>query len=174
MTAIEATADAKVFKTGPFWNRRYTLALFINGKHAGISWDINRKQAKTMPRVLAENAAAVLESYGLMETAYGLAATGAAPAPTKELVTPDGATLAPPVVGGGFDKESMPFKGQRVALTVDMGKHFKKGLIGTVTRVDELIPGYAEENQYPVRVALISGADTVELPLHLHEIEVAR
>lgn len=175
MTAIDTTADATVFKTGPFWNRRYTLALFINGKHAGISWSINRKQAKTLPKILADNAAQILESYGLMDHAYALAAPAPTPAPidVKELVTPDGATLAPPVVGGGFDRESMPEKGQKVALAVGIG-HFPKGLVGTVVRVDPWIDQYDEQSQYPVRVALTHGADTVEIPLHLHEIEVAR
>lgn len=176
MTAIEAQADAKVFKTGPFWKRRYTLALFINGKHAGISWNVNRKQAKTMPKVLAENAAEVLESYGLMGKAYGLAAPEAPtpsyvePAAVKELVTPDGATLDWPKT---FTRAIMPQAGQKVALATAVG-HFPKGLIGTVTRVDEWLENYAEENQYPVRVALTHGADTVEIPLHLHEIEIVR
>lgn len=176
MTAIETKADATVFKSGPFWKRRYTLVLFINGKHAGIQWNITRKQAKTMPKELVENAAEVLEAYGLMESAYGLAAKTPAPAPepaavpVKELVTPDGATLDWPKT---FTRAIMPGVGQKVALAVGLG-HFPKGLVGTVTRVDEWLENYAEENQYPVRVALTHGADTVEIPLHLHEIEVVR
>jgi hypothetical protein len=173
MTAIEATAEAKVFKGKWYKRPRYTMYLYVNDVNTGLHWHLKRREVATQQKALVDNAAEILQHYGLMEQTYakvaGLPVPDApkpvdpASASVKQLVTPDGAVSGP----------RLPALGSKVQLTTDLGD-FKKGKVGTVTRLDELLPGYAEENQYPVRVAFKHGADSIELPLHLHEIEVAQ
>lgn len=172
MTAIDTVAEAKIVKSGPFWRRRRTMYLYINGENTGLHWGITRKQEKVLPQELVENAAEILEHYGLMELTFAKVAKATAqalPQPVKELVTPDGGTVG---TDEPFSRTNMPRTGQRVALTTPIGK-FNQGLSGTVTRVDEWVEGYADETQYPVRAAFTVGADTLEIPVHLHEIEAA-
>lgn len=161
MTAIEAVAEAKVFKGKWYKRPRYTMYLYVNGVNTGLHWHLKRREVNEHSKALVDNAAEILNHYGLMEQTYSKVA--GTPVPEK----PQGAPK--PTVSN----PRLPAEGARVALTTDIGD-FKKGHVGTVTRVDDLLPDYAEENQYPVRVALKHGADTIEIPLHLHEIEVAQ
>jgi len=173
MTAIEATAEAKVFKGKWYKRPRYTMFLYVNGVNTGLHWHLKRREVAKHQTALVDNAAEILHHYGLMESVYNRVVDEPTPERVPELVGAGAPVPAPGIVGGGFDKDSMPNPGQKVALAVGIG-HFPKGLVGTVSRVDPWIDGYDESSQYPVRVALTHGADTVEIPLHLHEIEVAR
>jgi hypothetical protein len=178
MTAIDANAEARAYKVGGLFTRKpFLLRLFVNDIDTGLSWRLSKKELAGQQQMIVDNAALILNQAGLMEKVFAEVA-GTVPADTPEAPEPVlvGAGSGAPVPDHWptkFSKGVMPQEGQRVTLTTSIG-HFPKGLIGTVTRIDGWLETIADENQYPVRVALTHGADTVELPLHLHEIEVVR
>lgn len=102
MSTITARANVAITKGHPFQRNRYSLYLFINDMYTGLSWSVNRKQARTMPQRIVDNAALLLETYGLMDAVYGK-------------------------VSG----HELPAAGTKVRLTGELGP-FPKGHVGTV------------------------------------------
>jgi hypothetical protein len=72
MTAITATAHAKVTETGPWFRRRYTVRLFINEVNTGLHWHVKKRELKTVSRSVVDNAAELLVSMGLMDEVFDL------------------------------------------------------------------------------------------------------
>lgn len=146
-TPITARANVAIAKGPLFTRNRYELSLYIEDQYTGLHWHVNRKQAKVMPQMIINNAARLLEEFGLMEAVHSLVA----------------------------DKErGLPAAGTRVILTEDLGA-FPKGHEGTVVSA-EWEPDIHPDNQYPVTVALANGKDGAagNVVLALDEFEVAK
>lgn len=185
MTAITTKAEAKVFKGRLGTRRRYRLCLFVGGIDTGLHWHLKRREVKLQSKLLMDNAAEILEHYGLMEQVFEQVAKAQALtgdynlAPTEEqpeekVLVGAGAPVSEPIPAGtGFSPTNMPRVGQRVRLISDLGT-IHAGTEGTVSRIDDWLPGVKSESQFPVRVALPHPTgDTPIIPLNLHEIEAA-
>jgi len=142
---INAHAEVKVSRSRNLFKRkRYTLGLFINGEYTGLTWSVNRKEAKTMPRVIVRNAPALLVTFGLMDKFYGKAQDAA---------------------------NTLPAEGDRIKLTAAMGESLPVGTYGTVVSA-EWTEGVEIAHQYPVIAAL--GETAVKVPLNINEFEVVK
>ena len=191
MTAITTEAHATIYKLplfigGKLNRHRWAVAMSVGNVKTGLSW-----RYKTKREVLAQqdnivaNAAQILTDHGIMDRVYARLALE----PEYRLIKADkadpelpvmekvlvgaGAPVSEPLPAGvGFSPNNMPKVNQRVRLTSAIG-NIAIGTEGTVTRIDEWVPGYKYDSQYPVRVALPHAGWTPEIPLHLHEIEAA-
>lgn len=146
-TPITARANVAIDKGRLFTRNRYQLSLYIEDHYTGLHWHVNRKQAKVMPQLIIDNAARLLEDFGLMDAVHALVADNG---------------------------PALPAPGTRVKLTEDMGA-FLKGHEGTVVH-SQWDANTAPEHQYPVTVALTHGKDGAagNMALAMDEFEAVK
>jgi hypothetical protein len=158
MSSLEATATAVTTRTGPWFKRRYEVRLFINNVNTGLHWHVKRREVNKISADIVDNAAELLQSFGLMDDVYdAVAGKTDLNAPVERPVPLEPAATA---AVGVLDK---PRLGQRMEVTADLGT-LKAGTVGTIVRIDD-------EDFYPIRMAFKLGADTVELPMNLSELK---
>lgn len=146
MNTIQAPARVTVTK-GPWYKRnRYLMELWVGDIHTGLHWHLNRKEARTFPKIALDSAAELLEVNGLMESVY-----------LRHAKLEQMRALA-----------AIPAKGSKVKLTAELTKDLPVGSIGTVTQVDT-----DAHHTYPITVAFVVNDKPVELPVELSEVEVA-
>jgi hypothetical protein len=144
MTAITAPARVTVNKGRLFTRRRYFTVLWVGDIDTGLHWHLTRKEAKTFPQVIIDNAAHLMEYYGVMEQVYG-----------RYTRFEDMRRMA-----------TLPTRGQRVRLIDGLYEGLEAGAIGTVSSVDA-----KPDQPYPITVAFEIDGKTEEIPLELSEVE---
>lgn len=144
MTAIEAPARVTVTKGRLFTRRRYLAELWIGDIHTGLTWNLTRREAKSYPQLILDNASQLLERHGLMDEMY-----------ERYTKLQHMRALA-----------AIPVKGSKVRLTEKVSEGLARGTVGTVTHIDE-----RPDAPYPLTVAFVIDGKTEEVPVELAEVE---
>jgi hypothetical protein len=149
LNTIQAPSRVTVTR-GPLFTRRgfnrerYLMELWVGDINTGLHWHLSRKEAKSLPQIVLDNAAELLDHYGLMEEVYARYAR-----------LEDMRAYA-----------NMPVKGSKVRLKRTIADGLDKDTWGTVTHVDT-----KPDAPYPLTVAFIVDGKPEEVPVELEEVE---